>query len=98
MLARDGCVLLGHSRGRWRRCSLMILGLFLGGWWLWSKAWVTQRLVLHYHSPQCCVFSESEGVFGFLVMIGCVGVRGCYGQWLIWNQGWLWFGFVVVWR
>jgi hypothetical protein len=58
---------------------VMILGLFLGGWWLWSKAWVTQRLVLHYHSPQCCVFSESEGVFGFLVMIGCVGVRGCYG-------------------
>jgi len=34
MLARGGCVLLGHSRGRWRRCSVMILGLFLGGWWL----------------------------------------------------------------
>ncbi|KAJ6929273.1 hypothetical protein NC652_013218 [Populus alba x Populus x berolinensis] len=34
MLARDDCVLLGHSRGRWRRCSVMILGLFLGGWWL----------------------------------------------------------------
>jgi hypothetical protein len=42
-----------------------------------------------------CFFRIRGPVFGFLVMVGCVGVRGCYGQWLIWNQGWLWFGFVV---